>query len=118
MSFAIDAPGLVGIGVATALLTDDGKTRAAIGGGTLAAFYGVSLSMYFEAGWARPFWRITGAKSGRDWMINSRIFRFDTSTMSTKNHFFAAAIFASYPIWLLLGIALGDVIKVRRGRKS
>lgn len=116
MSFAIDAPALVGIGAATALLTDDAKARAALGAATLGAFYGVSLSMYFEAPWVRPLWRFTGAKTGRDWMVNSRIFDFDTTKMGPKEHSLAAAAFASYPLWLLLGMALGDAIKRRRSK--
>jgi hypothetical protein len=117
MSFAIDAPALVGIGTATALVTDDNKARAALSAGTLAAFYGVSLSMYFDAKWVRPFWKFTGAPTGRDWIINSQIFRFDTSKMGLRGHSLAAAAFASYPVWLFLGILLGDFLKRRRARR-
>lgn len=116
MSFAIDGPALVGIGAATALVTEDPKARAALGAGTLAAFYGVSLSMYFEARWVRPFWKFTGAETGRDWVVNSRLFRFDTSRMGAKGHSLAAAAFASYPLWLVLGIFLGDLLRRGRGR--
>lgn len=118
MSFAIDAPALVGIGAATALVTEDTKARAALGAGTLGAFYGVSLSMYFEARWVRPFWKFTGASTGRDWIVNSRIFRFDTSKMGLKEHGLAAAAFASYPLWLLVGIFLGDLIRRRRSARA
>ncbi len=117
MSFVIDAPALVGIGAATALVTEEPKLRAALSAGTLGAFYGVSLSMYFEASWVRPFWKFTGARTGRDWVVNSRIFRFDTSRMGARGHALAAAAFASYPVWLLLGIALGDLIRKRRASK-
>ncbi len=117
MSFAIDAPALVGIGAATSLLTDDPKVRAVLGAGTLGAFYGVSLSMYFEADWVRPFWAFTGARTGPDWIVNSRIFRFDTENMSSRGRSLVAAAFASYPLWLVAGLFLGDLIKKRRRRK-
>jgi hypothetical protein len=111
MSFLMDGPLLVGAGALTGVLTDDPKLRAALGGATLSGFYAVSLSLYMEAGWTRPIWRMVGARSGRDWMVNSRVLKFDVSRMQRRHHAMAGAFFASYVLWFAAGLWLGDRIR-------
>jgi hypothetical protein len=48
-----------------------------------------------------------GAESGRDWMLNSGVFKLDHEKVSPKTHLASAAIFATYPIWLRMGRKLG-----------
>ncbi len=50
------------------------------------------------------------AASGRDWMLNSGVFKFDWKAAGPRTHKISAAIFATYPLWLWLGI--------RRGRRA
>ena len=71
------------------------------------AFFAVSVPMYLNAEWTEPIWKPTGAESGRDWMINSRVFRFEHRRPTLRTHAAAAAIFATYPLWLRLGLKLG-----------
>lgn len=114
MSFLIDPPLLYGGGRAYARLTRDtrpnAKRDAAVGAASMAVFWGVSLGLYLDRGWTRPVWKLCGAASGRDWMLNSGVFCFDWRRAGPRTHQLSAAIFATYPLWLWLG--------VRRGRRS
>lgn len=120
MSFLVDAPLLVGAGAAAGVLSEDPKARAVLGAATLGGFYAVSVSMYLEARWTRPIWKLVGARSGRDWMVNSGVFDFDVSRMTRRHHALAALLFASYVGWYLLGLVLGSRLRRRleRNRSS
>jgi hypothetical protein len=104
MSFLIDGPWLYANGRAIARATHDPKPLAA---GTMALFWGVSIPLYLDQRWTRPIWKACRAKSGRDWMVNSGVLRIDTRKLSTRGHAVSAAIFATYPLWLWLGIRHG-----------
>jgi hypothetical protein len=109
MSFLIDPPWLYANGRAIAAVAEDDARAAALGAATMALFWGVSIPLYLDHRWTRPVWRACRAASGRDWMLNSGVFRFDHQDPGARTHLVSAAIFATYPLWLYLGY--------RRGRR-
>jgi hypothetical protein len=104
MSFLIDGPWLYANGRAIARATDRPAPLAA---GTMAVFWGVSIPLYLDSRWTRPIWRACRARSGRDWMINSGGLRVDAAKVGRRGHALSVAIFATYPLWLWLGIRHG-----------
>lgn len=107
MSFLVDPPLLVAHGAAIGRLAPDERTRRAAEAAVLAVFVGTSVALYFDREWTRPLWEACGARTGRDWMLNSGVFSFDHEHPSRRTHAVAAALFATYPAWLRLGIRLG-----------
>ena len=110
MSFLIDPPWLYANGRAYAALAPEraqGRTAALVGAATMGAFWGVSVSLYLDKRWTRPVWEACRAESGRDWMLNSRVFGFDHRDAGPRTHAVSAAIFATYPLWLWLGYRHG-----------
>jgi hypothetical protein len=101
VSFLIDPPWLYANGRAYARLAPD--HGAALGVATIAAFWAVSVSLYANRRWTRPIWRVCRAEDGRDWMLNSGVFGFEYRRPGPVTHATAAALFASYPLWLWLG---------------
>ena len=101
MSFLIDGPWLYANGRAIARATDNPAPLAAC---TMAVFWGVSIPMYLNRRWTRPIWRACRARSGRDWMINSGVLKLDADKAGPRTHAISAAIFATYPLWLWLGL--------------
>jgi len=77
---------------------------AAVGAATMALFYAVSVGLYREQRWTRPVWKACRAESGRDWMLNSGVLGLDWRAAGPRTHAAAAAIFATYPLWLWLGM--------------
>jgi hypothetical protein len=73
-------------------------------GATASVFLTTSVSLYLDSPWTEPIWRACRAESGRDWMLNSGVFRFDPNNARIRTHRVAAAIFATYPLWLWMGI--------------
>lgn len=108
MSFLIDPPLLYASGRsyrhATREQPASGGRDAAAGVAFMAVFWGVSIGLYLDQGWTRPVWRLCRAESGRDWMLNSGVTRIDWRAADTRTHAVAAAIFATYPLWLWLGM--------------
>lgn len=74
---------------------------------TMAFFYAVSVGLYLDQAWTKPIWRACRAQSGRDWMLNSGVTRFDARRAGPRTHKLAAGIFATYPLWLWLGMRGG-----------
>ena len=115
-SFLIDPPWLVSLGYLYAkatskLVKDEGKrlkTRKFLDYSTIGIFYVTSISLYFDLEWVRWIWEMVNAKSGRDWMINSGVFKFDYENVSPKGHAICAGIFATYPLALKLGYKLAE----------
>jgi hypothetical protein len=106
VSFLIDPPWLYANGRAYAQLAPEraqGRTAAALGAATIGAFWAVSISLYANRRWTRPIWRLCRADDGRDWMLNSGVFRLDHAHAGPATHATSAALFASYPLWLWLG---------------
>lgn len=71
-------------------------------------FVGVSTALYLNARWTEPLVRLFRARSGRDWMINSGVTRFEHEQPATAMHLAAVAMFALYPSWYRLGERLGS----------
>ena len=83
MSFLID-PALLYAGGRTYAATTPAEERTLandlrVGAQTMAFFYAVSVGLYLDQEWTKPIWRPVRAKSGRDWMINSGVTRFDAA---------------------------------------
>jgi hypothetical protein len=102
MSFLIDPPWLYATGRAYARRTQ-GRQAAALGAATVGAFWAVSVPLYLNRRWTRPIWRLCRAEDGRDWMLNSGVLHLDHRDPGPAVHAAAAAVFASYPLWLWLG---------------
>lgn len=115
-SFLIDGPWLASLGwlygKATNRFLEDEKTREKarrfLNIATIGSFYITSISLYFNLEWTRWIWEMCRAESGRDWMINSGVFHFDHENVTPKGHAIGAAIFATYPVWLMMGYKLAD----------
>ena len=110
MSFLIDPPLLYASGrtyAETTPASTSASSDALVGVATMSVFWGVSISLYLDRGWTRPIWRLCRASSGRDWMLNSGVLRLDWRRVSARTHVVSALIFATYPIWLWLGMRDG-----------
>lgn len=108
MSFLVDPPLLVaGAAAIEAFGPDDPSVRRLAHTGLVATFVGFSIGLYLEARPTAWLWRLVGARSGRDWMLNSRVTRFPYEHPSTRTHLAAAALFLTYPAWAELGRRLG-----------
>lgn len=105
MSFLIDPPWLYANGRAIAAVAPEHSKPLATA--TMAVFWGVSIPLYLNARWTRPLWRACRARSGRDWMINSGVLRLEHERPGRATHIMSAAIFATYPLWLSLGLRHG-----------
>jgi hypothetical protein len=108
MSFLIDPPWLYATGVAYGRLMPE-RTHAAraVHTATATAFLATSISLYLDRPWTRPIWRACRAESGRDWMLNSGVFKFDHRRAGLRAHVISALLFVTYPWWLLLGEKVG-----------
>lgn len=114
MSFLIDPPLLFLNGEAYARLAPEsaqrgGSARVAAAA-TVGVFWLVGVATYRSHRLTRPLWRAFRARDGRDFMVNSGVLRIDTRRAGAGTHLAAAAIFATYPLWLVLGY--------RRGRRA
>src|SRR4051812_17222556 len=107
MSFLIDPPWLYANGVALQRVAPDTDTADKLGAATVAIFLVVSISLYLNLPWTRPIWRACKADDGRDWMLNSGVFRFDHRNAGRTTHLASALLFATYPLWLWLGLRNG-----------
>src|SRR5881227_1620638 len=103
MSFLIDPPWLYANGRVLRAVAPDSKVADAVGTATVAVFLGVSISLYLNAPWTRPIWEACRAQDGRDWMLNSGVFKIDHRRAGWRVHAASALVFATYPWWLRLG---------------
>jgi hypothetical protein len=112
-SFLLDPPMLAASGWLSAKLTKRmtpehrRSARRALGVGTIAIFWATSASLYMNREWTRWIWEMCRAESGRDWMLNSGVFGLDPNRASTSTHLVSGALFATYPLWLWLGLRHG-----------
>jgi hypothetical protein len=106
MSFLIDPPWLYANGRVIAASVPD-RAQRPLAAATVVTFLGVSISLYAERPWTRPIWSLCRARSGRDWMLNSGVLRIDVHRVGRRTHAASAAIFATYPLWLWLGLRAG-----------
>ena len=104
MSFLIDPPWLYATGeVYGRLMPERTPAARAIHTATATAFLATSISLYLDRPWTRPIWKACRAQDGRDWMLNSGVFRIDHRRAGGRTHAIAALLFATYPLWLRLG---------------
>jgi hypothetical protein len=108
MSFLIDPPWLYATGRAYGRLMPE-RTPAArtIHAATAGVFLATSISLYLNRPWTQPIWERCRAQDGRDWMLNSGVFRFDPKRAGQRTHIVSALLFATYPWWLWLGERAG-----------
>lgn len=105
MSFLIDPPWLYATGRAYGqVMPDESRTAKIVETATIGAFLATSISLYLDLPWTRPIWHACRAASGRDWMLNSGVLRLDWRKAGARTHLASAAIFATYPLWLRLGL--------------
>ena len=108
MSFLVDPPLLVAAAAAIeALGPEDASVRRLAHAGLVATFVGFSVGLYLEARPTSWLWKLVGARSGRDWMLNSRVTDFPYEHPSRRTHVTAALLFLTYPAWAHLGRRLG-----------
>lgn len=117
-SFLIDPPWLVAIGVLIARLTGAGRARNALVAATLAAFLSTSVSLYLNLGWSAWIAELCGAENGRDWMLNSGVFHLAYEDVGWGTHSVAIALFVTYPLWLWVGVRIGDRWRAGRSRAA
>lgn len=103
MSFLLDPPLLVGAGAAIERLVPGDQGRDLVESAVVAVFVGTSVGLYLDVPATRWLWERCGATSGRDWMLNSGVFRFDVERAGTATHTVAALLFGTYPLWCRLG---------------
>ena len=53
---------------------------------TATAFLATSISLYLNLPWTQRIWRLCRAQDGRDWMLNSGVFRFDFRNAGRRTH--------------------------------
>lgn len=102
MSFLIDGPWLYANGRAIAELPEE--AHAPLAAATITTFLVTSISLYFNARWTQWIWELCRARSGRDWMINSGVLKIDETKIGARGHVIGGLLFATYPLWLWLGI--------------
>ena len=107
MSFLVDPPLLVASGAAIARGGLPPAVSRRAEQAVVGIFIATSVSLYFDREWTRGLWELCRARSGRDWMLNSGVFHFDEERAGPATHALAAAIFATYPLWVRLGRRLG-----------
>jgi hypothetical protein len=103
MSFLIDPPWLYATGDQIGRRFDP-PVDTALATATMAVFWGVSIGLYLNKPFTKPVWKACRARSGRDWMLNSGVFKLDPDRAGTPTHLVSGALFATYPLWLWLGL--------------
>lgn len=102
MSFLLDPPALVIIGVVISRSVDSRARRNGLAAGVVAVFVVVSTLLYLDI---LPWW-LGGWMSGTDWMLNSGL---DTDlTRGAGTDVLAVVLFAAYPLWMRLGLDVGE----------
>jgi hypothetical protein len=117
MSFLIDPFLLVVCGAVIVWLRNRGLYRVTphvtkiLGGLVLAMFWVIAGSLYLNLGWFDWMWLWTGrAVTGRDFMINSCVFRFEYTFTSGVIDVVALVLFGLYPVWLYCGVFIGYLL--------
>ncbi|MDZ7732925.1 MAG: hypothetical protein U5R31_07220 [Acidimicrobiia bacterium] len=102
MSFLIDPPLLVGAGAMIERAVPP-ERRDLASASVVGTFVGVSVGLYLDVPGLGAIWRPFGSAGGRDFMLNSGVLGIDHTRAGAPTHAAAAAIFATYPLWLALG---------------
>lgn len=100
MSFLLDPPALVLIGVLIGHFVDSRSRRIRLAAGVVVVFIVVSGLLYLDL---LPWW-FGGWMRGSDWMLNSGL-----GTAVTRQpgiDVLAVILFAAYPLWMRLGLGI------------
>jgi hypothetical protein len=109
MSFALDPPLLVALGVLIERNVPSDR-RDVAEAATLGVFFGGSFGLYQNVPGLGVLWRPFRAQNGRDFMWNSGVFGVNTAEARWPLHAAAGAIFATYPFFIKLGRRLGRLV--------
>lgn len=107
MSFLYDPPALAATGYIIGRAAPSRRWERLARTATVATFVGTSVALYRNDPWTDPLVKLFGARSGRDWMLNSGITNFDEAEADKGTHRLAAFLFALYPVFLAWGIRKG-----------
>ncbi len=100
MSFLLDPPALVAIGVLLRRYVDQRDRRNRIAAGVVLVFIGVSTLLYLNI---LPWWWGEWI-SGTDWMLNSGLGTDLRRQPGTD--ILAIVMFAAYPLWMRFGLSI------------
>lgn len=98
MSFLLDPPALVLLGIIIGRSVDSGRRRVRLAAGVVGIFVVGSTLLYLDV---VPWWWGEWI-AGSDWMLNSGLGTDLTRQPGTD--VLAVVIFASYPLWMKLGL--------------
>lgn len=101
MSFLLDPPALVLIGIGIGRYAPTGDARRLAAAFVVGVFLVVSGLLYVDV---LPWWW-GGWMSGTDWMLNSGL--GTTLGRSPGTDVLAVVVFAAYPLWMALGLWIG-----------
>lgn len=100
MSFLLDPPALVIIGVLLRRYVDPAARRRQVAAAVVLVFVAVSTLLYIDV---LPWWWGEWI-SGSDWMLNSGL---DTDLRRQPGtDILAVVMFATYPLWMRLGLEI------------
>lgn len=105
MSFLIDPPWLYANGRVLARLPE--RAQRPLAAATVATFWTAGVATYANQPWMRWLWRRFPARDGRDFMVNSGVLRIDHRSDRRRADAVSALVFATYPLWLWLGLRSG-----------
>lgn len=114
MSFLIDPPLLTAAGAAISRSVADPEQAQRSARATAGLFVAGAAAFYLNAPGTGVVARRFGDASGREFMLNSGVLGFDGSRAGLRTHLVAAALLATYPLWLALGRRLGRPRRHRR----
>lgn len=106
MSFLLDPPLLMAAGAAIER-TVPARRRDLAAAAVTGVFVGGSVALYLEVPGLGFIWRWFRAETSRDFMINSGVFRRPHRNLKWPTHAAAAAMFATYPVWMAIGRHVG-----------
>lgn len=101
MSFLLDPPALVVLGVLIGRYVPRRSTRRTLAAGIVGIFIVVSGLLYLDI---LPWW-FGEWMSGSDWMLNSEV--GTTLEREDGTDVLAVVMFAAYPLWMKLGLDIG-----------
>lgn len=109
MSFLLDPPLLLASG---ALIERHvpAERRDVTEAAVLGIFFGGSFGLYHNVPGLGLLWRPFRARNGRDFMWNSGVFGVRTEKAGWGLHAAAAAIFATYPLFIKIGRRFGFLV--------
>lgn len=125
MSFLLDPVLLIFCGIVIVWLGNrwlfrlTRHSRKVLGLVTICLFWFIAGSLYLNLGWFDWMWLWTGrAINGRDFMINSGLFRFEFVNTAGFIDLIGLFLFAIYPLWLYVGYFLGYLLFGQHERQT